>query len=632
MKRHLHVQLAAGVIGAALVASGSEVAIAAMPNASGRSGASTPVARSSAQPAYAPGRVVVKFAKDVAAAERAHLERANHAAVTRTINDVGATVLKVPAGDEVRVVSALERSGKVVYAERDGVVLPTDTNPNDPYYPYGGSTPYGGQWGDLYTQAPKTWDLTTGSTQVAVAVIDSGVDQSHPDLTANLLPGFNVLDGSSNTNDSYGHGTEVAGVIAAVTNNAAGVAGYCWQCRILPVKVYNSSNGAYASDIATGITWAADHGARVVNISMAGSAASSAMASAISYAQSRGVLVVGAAGNSGCDCPTYPASYPDVLAVAASDQYDGLYSYSNFGSWVDVAAPGQNTTTVLTDPSTGAPHGYNAFGGTSSAAPVVAGIAGLLLSVSPTSTPAALMAAITANVDPTTGTKSTASGRVNAYKAVTALAGGGASTITSPSNSTLPTITGTAQEGQTLTATAGTWSGSPTSYAYQWQRCDTAGTTCAAVPGANSTTYVVTSADNSSTLRVLVTATNSGGSSSAPSAATAVVQAAATASPSPSPSPTSTSQVMTFGGSLSQKTTSRTFGLSTGAGLANAKLSFSKCSSLSLTLRTASGAVLGQNAGPSIVSVDVTVPAGSYTYTVSGTCRTSFTLTVTAAA
>jgi hypothetical protein len=190
--------------------------------------------------------------------------------------------------------------------------------------------------------------------------------------------------------------------------------------------------------------------------------------------------------------------------------------------------------------------------------------------------------------------------------------GGGAPSPAPPSNTVPPAISGTPQDGQTLSATTGAWSGSPTSYGYQWQRCDSAGAACASVPGATAATYALTSTDVGAAMRVVVTATSSAGSASAPSAATTVV------------APAPATRTLTFSGSLNAKNPTRTFTVTVGAGLADARLAFSKCSSLSLGLSTGAGA-----SGPSVVVLDTTLAAGTYTYSVSGG-RCSFTLTVSA--
>jgi hypothetical protein len=190
-----------------------------------------------------------------------------------------------------------------------------------------------------------------------------------------------------------------------------------------------------------------------------------------------------------------------------------------------------------------------------------------------------------------------------------------------PTNTSLPTVSGTSQEGQTLTATAGSWSGDPTGYSYQWRRCDGTGANCASISSATSASYNAQTADVASTLRVVVTASNTAGPVSATSAATAVVAAAPTAPPPP---PAST-QTLTFSGSLNPQNSSRTFSVAVGAGVAQARLSFQKCKTLALGLSNGASAN-----GPSVIALDATLTSGTYSYTVSGG-RCSFTLTLTTA-
>jgi hypothetical protein len=395
-------------------------------------------------PAPDPGtpRVLVRFKSTASAAAVDSARRAAGATERLTIARLGVRVLYVP--DQAAAIATLRASAIVDYVEPDAILLPTDTLPNDPYFPMGSGSLLGGEWGSFKTAAPKAWDITRGNSAIVVATIDSGVAPGLPDLVGQMVPGYNVLSGTTDTTDTYGHGTYVAGVIAAATDNGVGVAGYCWACRLMPVKVYSSSSGAYVSDIAAGMTWSVDHGARVLNISLAGAGTSTTLANAVTYARQHGAVVVAAAGNSGCNCATYPASTPGVIGVAASDQSDSLYSYSNYGSWVDLAAPGQNLTTW--------PNGtYAPVGGTSLAAPVIAGIAGLMFSLAPSATPDAVEQALFASVDPVAGTRTVAYGRVNAYKALLALASG---TVASATATPTPAPAATPTPAPTPTPTA----------------------------------------------------------------------------------------------------------------------------------------------------------------------------------
>lgn len=239
---------------------------------------------------------------------------------------------------------------------------PSQLVPDDPGFT--------GEWGLQQIGAPLAWALVPAGRPVVVAVIDSGVDPTQPDLQGALVPGADFADPTGSTADQLGHGTMVAGVIAARGNNGAGVAGACWNCLVMPVKVLDASGEGTAQTVAEGIRFAADHGANVINMSFILSGPDQGVADAVAYAEQRGVVVVAAAGNSGTSDPTYPASYPGVVSVAATDDTDHLYPWSTFGSWVNLTAPGCTISTAMGG-------GFDQFCGTSAAAPLVAGLAGL---------------------------------------------------------------------------------------------------------------------------------------------------------------------------------------------------------------------------------------------------------------
>ena len=232
------------------------------------------------------------------------------------------------------------------------------------------------QWGHDVLSARAAWRITQGSPEVVIAVVDSGINPN-PDLDGRIVPGRNMVDDSDDTSDDHGHGTLVAGVAAAEADNGWGVAGWCPACRVMPIKVLDGEGRASYRHIAAGVRWAVDHGARIVNLSVVGEKESDDLADAVTYARARGAVVVAAAGNEGCACPRFPAAIPGVVAVGGTERDDTLTGASNRGAeWVDVAAPGHNVTT-------GADGEVWSFTGTSSAAPVVAGIAGLALAANP---------------------------------------------------------------------------------------------------------------------------------------------------------------------------------------------------------------------------------------------------------
>jgi len=221
--------------------------------------------RHDAHPSFGtvPGSVLVRYRSGTTRQAKARAEAAAGATVGRTIGALGVRVLHVPAGSEAAAVARLRAAPAVLYAELDGRAQAADTSPNDYYFP--------SQRTQSYTQlhVPTGWDASTGSTNAPlVAVVDTGVQASHPDLAGRIAAGWNVIAGTSNPADDNGHGTMVSGIIAANANNSIGIAGLCWACQVMPVKVLDSSGSGSYSNIAAGITWAADHGARIINLSL----------------------------------------------------------------------------------------------------------------------------------------------------------------------------------------------------------------------------------------------------------------------------------------------------------------------------------------------------------------------------
>lgn len=233
------------------------------------------------------------------------------------------------------------------------------------------------QWNFPQMNIEKGWSLTTGNPQTVIAVVDTGVDLDHPEFQGQLVPGRNIIAGNDRPQDDNGHGTHVSGVIVARTNNVEGVAGMNWSSRVMPIKALDAQGSGSAFDIADGIRWAADHGAKVVNLSLGEYEDSNYLRQAIQYAESKDVLVVAAMGNDDTDQPSYPAAYPGVLAVAAVDENGQRASFSNYGKHTGVAAPG------VSIPSTYPDHRYAAMSGTSMASPHVAGLAGLVRAANP---------------------------------------------------------------------------------------------------------------------------------------------------------------------------------------------------------------------------------------------------------
>ena len=244
--------------------------------------------------------------------------------------------------------------------------------PNDPFYDK--------QWALAKIEAESAWKVTTGSN-VTIAVIDSGVDLDHPELAARVVEGYDFVNGDSEADDDYGHGTLVAGVAAAAANNNIGIAGLAWNARIMPVKVLDGQGQGVSSNLTCALHWAADSGADIINISIISFGPSFGMQSAIDYAASEGALIFSAAGNlfEEGNPVTYPAAHDNVIAVAATDKDDAHAWFSSAGAFVDIAAPGVG----ILSPFPPSHEEYRSVYGTSLATPHGAGLAALVLSAVP---------------------------------------------------------------------------------------------------------------------------------------------------------------------------------------------------------------------------------------------------------
>jgi thermitase len=292
--------------------------------------------------------------------------RAAGATRSRRIAQLSVSRLKVPAGRTAEAIDRLKACPGVIYAEPNYVVSAAETIPDDTFW--------SNQYGLRAIRAPQGWDLAAGSSAVTIAVVDSGVDLAHVDLAGKILPGYDFINNDAVPQDDFylSHGTHVAGIAAAITDNGTGVAGVSWGARLLPVKVLDSSGNGTSAGVAEGITWAVDHGAQVINLSLGGPDPSTVLEDAVNYAYGQGVVVVAAAGNFGTNAPFYPASYAHVIAVAATDSSNNRYANSDFGSWVDLAAPGVSVFSTLRNNT------YGNLTGTSMASPFVAGLAAIL--------------------------------------------------------------------------------------------------------------------------------------------------------------------------------------------------------------------------------------------------------------
>ncbi|PWH11896.1 MAG: hypothetical protein DDG60_15685 [Anaerolineae bacterium] len=274
--------------------------------------------------------------------------------------------IEVPVEDLQDKIRELTSLDGVSYVEPDYTVTGQDVIPNDPGFPF--------QYALVNIRAPQGWEITTGSHLVTIAIVDTGVDQTHPELAPKILAGYDFVNGDTDPQDDNGHGTHVAGIAAAMSNNGVGVAGVSWNARILPVKVLNASNTGTYSNVAAGIIWATDQGAQIINLSLGGISPSLTLENAVNYAASQGVLLVAAAGNTG-GALLYPARYAAVIAVANTNAANLRVPSSAFGPELDLSAPGASIYSL----SLGG--GYTTLSGTSMSAPHVSGALALLLSM-----------------------------------------------------------------------------------------------------------------------------------------------------------------------------------------------------------------------------------------------------------
>lgn len=315
-----------------------------------------------------PDQLLVGMHGGVSHADAKGVYTAAGATLVDELHQIRVHVIRVPAQARAAVARALAQRPEVKFVEPN-VLAEGGYVPNDPSY--------GSQWHLPQIAAPAGWDISQGSAQVVVAVIDSGVDPSHADLASKLLPGYSFLTNTTDARDVLGHGTAVSGTAGALGGNLTGVAGVALQSPVLPLVVLDATNYASYANIASAIMYAADHGAKVMNISIGGSSYSATLQSAVDYAWSKGAVLVASAMNNASSTPMYPAALERVMAVSATDRNDQLASFSNYGTWIDVAAPG---VAIYTTTNGG---GYGAWNGTSFASPLVAGLAALVFATQP---------------------------------------------------------------------------------------------------------------------------------------------------------------------------------------------------------------------------------------------------------
>lgn len=400
---------------------------------------------SSAEGGFVPDELIVKMKDGSGDISTRNIRGMDRATVKRSFRQLGMVVLKTRSGGSIESLEAELRSDPdVEYVEKNYYVW-ADAVPNDPGYSR-----------QTYMQvidAPRAWDKEKGNSNVVIAVLDTGVESSHIDLGPKLLPGCNVVGTpseqscSTNTEDGHGHGTGVAGTAAASTNERAGVAGVCWYCRVLPVKVLADGGGGTVEDMVEGMMFARDYALRnpskrvIINLSLGRECNSSgptrAEQDAINLAWNSGILIVASAGNSGNSARQCPASADNVIAVSATTNADSKASFSSYGSFIDLAAPGvriYNAIGTLNTPGSF----YTYWSGTSFSSPVVSGVAGLVWSADMSLTNAEVEEILKDTAENIGSSFYYGEGRVNADFAVS-LAAGGSSPQPTPAPTPSPT-------------------------------------------------------------------------------------------------------------------------------------------------------------------------------------------------
>jgi subtilisin family serine protease len=376
------------------------------------------------------------LAKLAAGADGAGLARDHGLVLARSFPEIGWAELEVPSGDPLAAGRELLRDGRVFRLDfqRRGETLAAGLIPRDPFT----TTPISlgqGLTSDYHWRQANffpAWDVSRGSSAVRIAVVDSEFDTEHPDLKNKFTTGYNAerqtgpyrssnvrasdeqIQGAlANPDNNSLHGTHVAGLVGAATDNLVGVSGAGFDSVLVPVKVSlnfqvgDTADAKFVGDAVEGIRWAADNGASVINMSFGTPRFHQSLLDAVNYAAGRGVMLVAAAGNTQTDPNArgtiqYPAAFPNVLAVAATDQNSAVTNFSTNGSFVDVAAPGSQILSTWDVRAPGivvngqAVQGYRFLSGTSMASPIVAGLAGLIKAVRPDMTPAEIEGMITA--------------------------------------------------------------------------------------------------------------------------------------------------------------------------------------------------------------------------------------------
>lgn len=502
------------------------------------------------EPQFSPDTVLIRLKPGVSQQVQDDLLNKQNAKVVSEIPQISVKVLRVPVQARDAVIEALSHNPNVEFAEKDEIMKPQAVMPNDPYFPKATtslSSINGGAWGWEASRTTEAWGVTQGDPNVIIAILDTGLKpQGLKDFDGQISSTWNVLNKSSDVTTNAGnHGTYVAGAAGLGINNSVGNTGYCPKCKLMPIQVGDDSGLAISAG-AEGLIYAADHGARVANMSFAGSTSTTTMSSAVAYARSKNVTMFAAAGNTNCDCKTYPSSYDGVMGIGGYADSGAKAGDSNYGTWVSFAAPQGNMTGW---PSLNNAPGYAQVGGTSLASPAAAGMAALVLSARPTMTAGELEQLLISSAQP--ASFNVKYGRIDPSVALRQIGLVDPKAGTPPVMTSIPQIyrgdpintkhnlallTNAPQVGQVIYRGQGAWAGAyPLRVSIsEWSRCKPDGTSCQVVSvGAGTYQYVVQSADAGFALKYTVGISNDVGTATASSLLTATIGGGGGTTPPP---------------------------------------------------------------------------------------------------
>jgi thermitase len=598
-----------------------------------------------------PDQLLVRFKANATKAQRDNVLKQNNLNIVKEIPQIGVKVIKTPPNAADAVKNALSHNPAIDFVEQDRVLKPQEQLPDDPYFPDGANAAIeGANWPAHQISAPQAWDITEGTSSTVIAILDTGIKTAGlADYDGQISSTWNVINNSTDATTSAGnHGTYVAGAAAAAINNGVGNNGICPKCKMMIVQV-GTDSGANLSDLASGMTYAADHGAKVINLSWGGPNTSSALSSAASYAHSKGLVLFAAAGNSNCDCVFYPAATNYVLGVAGTSNASGGTTKagdSNYGNWVAIAAP---EGYITGSPTINGKPGYAPVGGTSLASPVAAGVAGLLFSQNPSLTNTQVEQAMESTSVHTSFTIKY--GRVDVLAALQSLGANDPQPSSVPIQVAPPRVyyitsgatdlshiaplSAAPQVGQALVRGVGGWTGStPLSIdSLAWYKCDTAGNNCSKLPNDDIYTgpyrHTVQSSEAGSTIKMVVSVKNSLGTITQ-SALTGVVGGSSTPPPtvslSASPAAITAGQSSTLTWSSTNATACTAAGAWGGTQPTSGTAVVSPTANATYTL-TCTGASGSASASASIVVSPATAPPATPTGLAPTPLDSSVTLT-----